>query len=84
MDCGCFGGAEHGAGGLHVALNGLACAVAAMRAAFGVHGIAWILGRSPLIAPSLVIGSGRRSYAAYLAYTLVPQAWGSYGSGAAH
>ena len=83
VDCGCFGGAEHGAGRLHVALNGLACAVAAASAAVGAHGIGWLLGRAPLTAMSLLIGVLAASYAAYLAYTVVPQAWGSYGTGAA-
>jgi hypothetical protein len=48
-----------------------------------VHGIGWLLGRSPLVAPSLIVGMLAATYAAYLAYTLVPRAWGSYGSGAA-
>src|SRR5437763_9668124 len=44
VDCGCFGGAEHAVERLHLALNGLACAVAAAGAAIGVHGIGWVLG----------------------------------------
>ncbi len=83
VDCGCFGGSEQEVGWLHVALNALACAIAAAGAAFGVHGIGWILSRSALITPALVIGGLAATYAAYLAYTLVPRAWGSYGSGAA-
>lgn len=84
VDCGCFGGGEHTAGWLHVALNAVACAVAAAGAALGVHGIGWSLSRSALIAPALVIGMLAATHAAYLAYTLVPRAWASYGSGAAH
>lgn len=83
VDCGCFGAGEQRAGHLHVALNGIACAVAAAGAAFGAHGIGWVLGRPASIAPPLIIGMLAASYAAYLAYTLVPRAWGSYGSGAA-
>jgi hypothetical protein len=82
VDCGCFGGADE-VGRLHLALNVLACGVAATSAAVGAHGIAWIVERSPVIAPSLIIGMLAATYAAYLAYTLVPRAWGSYGSGAA-
>ncbi len=81
-DCGCFGGAENQAGSLHAALNGVACAAAAAGAAFGVHGIGWILSRPPSVAPALIIGLAAASYAAYLAYTLLPAAWASYGSGA--
>jgi hypothetical protein len=61
----------------------VACGVAAASAAVGVHGIVWIVGHSPLVAPSLIVGMLAATYAAYLAYTLVPRAWGSYGSGAA-
>jgi hypothetical protein len=82
VDCGCFGGGEHRAGSLHVVLNGVACGIAAATAVFGAHGIGWILGRPPLIAPALLIGMVAASYAAYLAYTLLPRAWASYGSGA--
>lgn len=81
-DCGCFGGTDDGVGRLHLALNVLACGVAVASAAVGVHGIVWIVERSPLVAPSLIIGVLAATYAAYLAYTLVPRAWGSYGSGA--
>lgn len=83
LDCGCFGGGEHVAGWLHVALNAVACAVAAATAAAGAHGFGWIFSRSPAIAPALIIGIAAASYAAYLAYTVLPQAWRSYGSGAA-
>jgi hypothetical protein len=82
VDCGCFGGAEHRAGWLHLALNVVACAVAAGTAVIGVHGIGWILSRPPLVAPTLTIGVLAASYAAYLAYTALPGAWASYGSGA--
>src|SRR5947199_6516415 len=77
VDCGCFGGSDQGVGWLHVALNAFACAVAAAGAAFGVHGIGWILGRSALVAPAFIIGALAATYAAYVAYTLVPRAWGS-------
>lgn len=80
VDCGCFGGGEDGVGRLHVTLNAVACGIAAVTAGVGAHGLGWILGRSPLIAPPLVIGMLGAAYAAYLAYTLVPRAWGSYGS----
>jgi hypothetical protein len=81
MDCGCFGGAGHGAGWLHVALNGVACTAAVAGAAFGAHGIGWILSRPPSVAPALIVGLAAASYAAYLAYTMLPAAWASYGSG---
>jgi hypothetical protein len=81
VDCGCFGRTERQAGWLHVALNGLACAAAAAVAAFGAHGIGWILSRPATIAPALIIGTAAASYAGYLAYTVLPQAWASYGSG---
>lgn len=83
VDCGCFGGTDDGVGRLHLALNVVACGVAAASASVGVHGIVWIVGHSPLVAPSLIVGMLAATYAAYLAYTLVPRAWGSYGSGAA-
>jgi hypothetical protein len=82
VDCGCFGGAEHRAGWVHGALNGVACAVAVVGGVFGAHGIGWILGRSPSVAPVLITGLAAASYAAYLAYTVLPEAWSSYGPGA--
>lgn len=83
VDCGCFGGTDDGVGRLHLALNVLACGIAAASAAVGVHGVGWIVERSPSIVPALIIGMLAATYAAYLAYTLVPRAWSSYGSGAA-
>lgn len=83
VDCGCFGGADNGVGRLHLALNALACVVAAAAAAVGAHGIGWIASRPPLIATSLTIGALAATYAAYVAYTVVPRAWGSYESGGA-
>jgi hypothetical protein len=82
-DCGCFGGGEHTAGWLHVALNAVACVIAVTGTVAGAHGLGWILSRPPLVAPSLVIGMLAATYAAYLAYTLVPRAWASYGTEAA-
>lgn len=82
-DCGCFGGGEHSAGWLHVALNAVGCVVAVAGTVAGAHGLGWILSRSALVAPSLVIGMLAATYAAYLAYTLVPRVWASYGTEAA-
>jgi hypothetical protein len=79
-DCGCFGAGEHTAGWLHVVLNALACGIAGASAVVGAHGLAWIVDGSPLIVPSLIIGMLAATYAAYLAYTVVPQAWSSYRS----
>jgi hypothetical protein len=82
VDCGCFGGGEQRAGWLHVALNGAACSVAVAGGVVGAHGVGWILDRSPAVAPSLLIGLAAASYAAYLAYAVLPSAWSSYGTGA--
>lgn len=81
VDCGCFGGTASDTGWLHVALNAIACGVASASAAVGAHGIGWILSRSAPTVPPLIVGMLAATYAAYLAYTLVPRAWASYGSG---
>jgi hypothetical protein len=82
IDCGCFGDAEHRVGMLHPALNALACAVAVACGVWGVHGLGWALSRPTLIAPPLIIGSVAATYAAYLAFTALPGAWGAYRSAA--
>jgi hypothetical protein len=81
-DCGCFGGARARPGGLHLALNATACVFAALVALDPSHGLPWILTRSFLVSFTLVVGTAGAAFGAYLAYTVVPEAWRAYGAGA--
>jgi hypothetical protein len=80
-DCGCFGGAEAAVGPIHVGLNAVGCVLAAAAAISPPPGLAWIANRSVLIAVPLVLGTLAAMFAAYLAFTALPVAWGAYGGG---
>jgi hypothetical protein len=79
-NCGCFGGSKASVGPIHFGLNVCGCALAALAAISPPPGLAWIAQRTPLIAVPLVIGSFAAGYAAYLAFTVLPVAWSTYGS----
>jgi len=82
-DCGCFGAATVDSGPIHALLNGLACVVAAIAAVVPPPGIGSIVRHDPLIAGSLGLGTAAATFAAYLAFTALPQAWHAYGAGSA-
>jgi hypothetical protein len=79
-DCGCFGTASAVASRSHAALNSAACACAAVAAVSSPPGVAWIAGRSPLVAVTLVVGTATAAFAAYAVFTLFAPAWRAYGS----
>lgn len=79
--CGCFGAAEIEVGPVHATLNVVACTVAITAAIAPPHGIGWVLGREPLTAVSLALGMCAATFAAYLAFTVLPDAWRAYGAG---
>ncbi len=78
-DCGCFGEAGASVGPIHVALNVAACGLAIAAALDPPPGLNWIAGRTPLIAVPLALGTVAAAFAAYLAFTALPVAWGAYG-----
>ena len=81
-NCGCFGDANHRLGAPHAALNLVAGCLATAAAVVHPPGIAWMLGRSPLVAVSLCVGTAAAALAAYLAISAVPDSWRAYASGA--
>jgi hypothetical protein len=80
VDCGCFGGAGGEASAFHLWLNVTLCAVCALAAAAPPPPLTWIAGLEPLTGVALLLGVAAIVYAAFLAFTLVPKAWGSYAS----
>lgn len=76
--CGCFGAVAVGSRVVHVLLNAVACAVAAVAVIVPPPGVGWILARDPLIALPLVLGIAAASVAAYLMFTAFPVAWRAY------
>jgi hypothetical protein len=79
-ECGCFGTASAVASRSHAVLNFVACASAAVAAAFPPPGVSWIVSRSPLVAVTLVVGTATAAYGAYAVFTLFAPAWRAYGS----
>ena len=80
-DCGCFAGSRVRSGGLHLALNAIACVFATLVALHPSHGLPWMLTRSVLVSFTLGVGTAGAAFGAYLAYTVVPEAWRAYGVG---
>jgi hypothetical protein len=83
IDCGCFGGAGSEVSRIHVVLNAVAFTVCAAAAAWPPPGPDWVFDRSPLTAVAVCIGIAAAAYASFLAFTVFPRAWQSYGKGAA-
>jgi hypothetical protein len=77
-DCGCFGDVEMPAGPIHLALDAAACLVAIVAAVNPPRGLGWVLTRAPLQAVALTAGICGAAFAAYLAFTALPGAWGAY------
>ena len=83
VDCGCFGGAGSEVSRIHVGLNAAAFAVSVAAAAWPPPGPDWVFSRSPLTAVAFCVGVAASAYASFLAFTVFPRAWQSYGKGAA-
>ncbi len=73
--CGCFGGSAPGepVSLAHVMLSGALALVCAAGAVWPPHGLTWTAAR-----PVLAIGIIGCTYAAVLAYTQLPVAWGAW------
>jgi hypothetical protein len=78
-DCGCFGGGGATVGRFHVGLNAIALVLAALAAADPPPGLDWIASRAPVVAIPVALGTGAAVFAAYLAFTALPDAWRAYG-----
>lgn len=77
--CGCFGESESPASVAQAILS-LALALVALAAAAVAlpHGLGWVLGRAPVPAATLLLGTAGAAYGAVLAYTEVPRAWAAW------
>lgn len=71
--CGCFGSGEVPASAIHVLLSSVLALVCAAGALWPAHRLAWTLTR-----PVLALGIAGCVYAAVLAYTQLPPAWGAW------
>jgi hypothetical protein len=78
VECGCFGPTSGEATAFHAWLNGVLCAVCVAAAVAPPPPASWVAGRAPLTAIALAAGLAAIAYATYLAFTLVPAAWGAY------
>jgi hypothetical protein len=73
--CGCFGTTGAPASRSQAVISAVLALVSAAAAASGTHGVSWILGRSPVIAMTLVLGIGSAVFATVVAYSELPAAW---------
>jgi hypothetical protein len=80
LDCGCFGGSGAEATPEHVALNAGALAVCVAAAIAPPSSITSVFDSGALTGVTAVIGISGCIYAAYLAFTAWPKAWGAYRS----
>jgi uncharacterized membrane protein YphA (DoxX/SURF4 family) len=76
--CGCFGEGDLPASAWQSLLSGLLALVALTAVLVPAHGLGWVLGRPPLEAATILIGTAGATYATVLAYTLLPEAWTSW------
>jgi hypothetical protein len=81
LDCGCFGSARTEATLYHASLNALVCAICLAAAVAPPPSAGWVFDQAPLTAAALCAGIGAVAYAAYLAFTALQGAWGSYTAG---
>jgi hypothetical protein len=77
--CGCLGATDTPATPLHAAVSAALALIAAAAASWPVHGAAWIFGRSPGVLLGLVIGIGGAVFGTVVVYSVLPQAWASWG-----
>jgi hypothetical protein len=76
--CGCFGAEESEVGAVHLLLNLAAFAISAAAVLVPPESIGSIASEGPGVGIPLAIGVAGAVYAAYLAYTAFPRAWGAY------
>ena len=82
LDCGCFGGSGAEATPAHVALNATALAVCVAAAIDPPASVTSLVEHGTFTGLVAAIGIAACVYAAYLAFTAWPKAWGAYQSGA--
>ncbi len=73
--CGCFGSEHSPASPIQSVLSGALAVVAALSAAAGAHGAAWIVHQPPTTAAVLVLGTAGAVYGVVLAYSELPLLW---------
>jgi hypothetical protein len=76
--CGCFGDPDVPASGSQALLSLTLAAACVVGIAVPAHDLGWVLGQSPSVAMTLVLGVGGSIYAAVLAYTALPVAWATW------
>ena len=76
--CGCFGAPENPASPVQSALSALLAVVCAVAAAGSAHDLGWILGRPAGAVIVLGWGTAGAVYGIVLAYSELPQLWGSW------
>jgi hypothetical protein len=77
-DCGCFGERSFEPGAAHLALNLCAAAIAVVAVVVPPPDLAAITARPPLEAIALACGVVCSVYLSYVAFTILPGAWGAY------
>jgi hypothetical protein len=78
VSCGCFGGDDRPASMAQAILSAAIALVALGAALAGPHGLTWALGRPLAQSAVLLIGAAAATWAAVLAYTEFPAAWGAW------
>jgi hypothetical protein len=79
--CGCFGENDFPASSGHWIASGLLASLALAAAALGPpHGLGWLLSRSTATGAIALVGIAGALYAVVVVYTVVPRAWGAWGS----
>jgi hypothetical protein len=78
VPCGCFGEGQEPASPIQSALSGCLVVVAVVSALAQPHGLAWILGQSPLFAALCLAGILGAAYGTVFAYKVLPQLWGAW------
>jgi hypothetical protein len=76
--CGCFGESNAPASLGQAAISGALALVAAAAATNGALGATWILGRSPMVALSLILGLAAAVGATVVALSELPAAWNAW------
>lgn len=80
LDCGCFGGSGAQATPAHVALNATALAVCVAAAIDPPASVTSLVEGGTFSGLTAAVGIAACVYAAYLAFTAWPKAWGAYQS----
>ena len=76
--CGCFGAVQEPSSAWQWGLSAVFALLAAAGAVWPVHTIGSIFDRPPATATATVIGLAGAAYAAVIAYTELPSAWGAW------